>query len=74
MSHLSVTAFIRTMEDCTVLLNKYRRLIADIFFMLFVFWVAFLLMPQMMAQPWMNVPKLIVVEQVCEGDVGEENN
>jgi len=66
MSHLSVTVFIRTTEGYTVLLNKYRRLIADIFFMLFVFWLAFLLMPQMMAQPWMNVPKLIVVEKECE--------
>jgi len=58
--------FTLTMEDITMWLDKYRRLVADIFFMLFVFWLAFLLMPQMMAQPWMNVPKLIVVEKTCE--------
>jgi len=63
---VATATYTLTMEEPTMWLDTHRRLIADIFFMIFVFWMAFLLMPQIMAKPWLNVPKLIVVEKTCE--------
>ena len=69
----ATTTYTRIMEGYTMWLDKHRRLIADIFFILFVFWMAFLLLPQMMAQPWVSGPDTALIDQVCEVISAEDN-